>query len=396
MTRSRADVDVDERFREAGSTLASAAVEVPDVGVLDRRRRRRGRNRSVVTLFGVAVLAVALLARSAPWSDDTGVAPQHDAGTAVVAGPTTPPAAADLATGWERVVAPFGGGEASDLVVLGDALLAFVPGGPGLDPTTVWRSPDRGLTWTPVGAIEAQYVGSPAATASAVVVVGLDWRGANAVWASADGAEWHRVLGDAVVVSDVARTPGGFVAIGSNAPDGAGRMQLWSSPDGVTWDQLAPTGADGQLPHGTGRIAIGDHGWVFVGLLDQGVWRSPDGAVWTHVADLDEPFTWDLDAADGFVAVGSTGAWHSSDGLRWTELAGAGSDVRAVARGPAGAVAVTGDGAIASVDLAAWIDLPAVAGRGVAVSGATFVVVGIDAWRWTEPAATPVEATVPD
>ena len=113
----------------------------------------------------------------------------------------------------------------------------------------------------------------------------------NDIWSSPDGVGWDQILPAApwrprnlagcVVYRDRIWLMGGF--------DGARTLSdIWSSPDGRHWDQVAaevPWGARGAL----GCIVFGDRIWVIGGVNWErkdhyaDVWSSSDGTAWEQV-----------------------------------------------------------------------------------------------------------------
>jgi hypothetical protein len=116
----------------------------------------------------------------------------------------------------------------------------------------LWQSTD-GLMWTrirPVGAFMPQ-----ASFMTRIVGVETGWVAVGsagvraAIWTSADGRTWELVDPDAAglgkgVVSDVAITPDGLVAVGT-VDDAAGTHDgaIWVSKDGTTWVRTAENDA---------------------------------------------------------------------------------------------------------------------------------------------------------
>lgn len=201
-----------------------------------------------------------------------------------------------------------------------------------------------------------------------------------AVWVSADGLVWSRVVDPDGLTADgwqtmnaVATGGPGLVAVGTSAPglhkDDAA---VWTSTDGLRWILVPDDSGDfsGAGDHhmadvvagGPGLVAVGSVGSVDTGVA--AVWTSQDGLAWTRVAHSDEVFGGDkwqfmasVTVSDvGLVAVGgdSSGGdldaavWTSLDGLVWSRvvdtdgiLAGSGDQAMAsVTVGGPGLVAV--------------------------------------------------------
>src|SRR5262249_5451689 len=127
----------------------------------------------------------------------------------------------------------------------------------------VLTSPDGGRTWQ--SAVLHAPRGNATAGAVPVMVAGGGGRwlalGPDAVWTSTDGRSWQLGPGIAPLVSGdrvlaVARTGGGYVAVGKNLhPHGPGIVRtpvLWVSADGLTWRRLAGSQLD--LPARKARV----------------------------------------------------------------------------------------------------------------------------------------------
>jgi hypothetical protein len=165
--------------------------------------------------------------------------------------------------------------------------------------------------------------------------------------------QWSRsVLPNGSQVFDVVATDTGYVAVGFaeriQGEDILDTGAVWTSPDGVTWNQIAEdaaTFADAYLT----AITETDQGLVAVGALAQdtgfGVWTSPDGNSWTkRVVDTSFPgpmILWDVtEGTPGVLAAGDTGLWLSPDGVTWQDVADPDFRVRSLAPRGDGFVAV--------------------------------------------------------
>ncbi len=129
----------------------------------------------------------------------------------------------------------------------------------------VLMSPDGGRTWRP--AVLRAQPGGPAAGPGAVplMVAGGPGRwlavGPDATWLSPDGRSWRLGPGIAPLaagdrVQALARTGGGFVAVGENVrllgAHVARTPVLWMSANGLTWQRQGPSQLG--LPAGKGRV----------------------------------------------------------------------------------------------------------------------------------------------
>ncbi len=219
------------------------------------------------------------------------------------------------------------------------------------------------------------------------VSVGADPAGNGtdaAVWHSADGKSWLRVVDDAFlelgpqVLNSVAeRGPG--AALYAAGWDDAGAM-VWASPDGFTWARIgsdafeAPTGVvriEDLAPLGTRDLVAVGHGpsSSTVWLTSNGAWsRHEDDGRWTPNSTSGGMMAVTR-SLSGLVSVGATFApetgtraavWTSVDGTSWTAIEspafGGGSSVvmlDVAAAGP-GIVAVGLDDAAGDNDAAVW------------------------------------------
>lgn len=178
----------------------------------------------------------------------------------------------------------------------------------------------------------------------------------NEIWRSANGIDWTRVAtsgpifsprdGHCVVVfQNKLWVIGGWDnAIGSGGTET--RMNdVWSSSDGVTWTKHDPAGAVIFAPRVSHEVVVfANKLWVIAGNLQNGansgdVWSSPDGVTWTEVAAnvLVLPrnshrvieFAGEMwltgggaDAGDG-TETGLSDVLRSADGITWFQVGSA-------------------------------------------------------------------------
>lgn len=173
---------------------------------------------------------------------------------------------------------------------------------------------------------------------AAIGYVPPDWHPTG--WTSEDGSSWIlRPIEDTAFTFPIALARGGadgtLVAVGRSGS----RPVAWTSPDGVIWTrQEVPTlGTDGTAERMTSVVA-GPNGFVAGGsvgpeLFDRRArfWTSPDGVTWTPVPDDPAGFA-DAEvrsiavlANGGLVAVGVVGpAQHPTGSVAWVSSDGSG------------------------------------------------------------------------
>ena len=151
-----------------------------------------------------------------------------------------------------------------------------------------------------------------------------------AVWVSDDGRDWARVPHDEAIFGgkgrqemfDIAASDDRLVIVGFDeegpAAGGSDDIAVWTSADGSEWTQQTFGGGE--------MLAVAGTADGFVGVGHRGLWNSPDGLSWERVApgDLQNAVVLGIAATPGgFVAVGSDprekpGAWMSTHGVGWT------------------------------------------------------------------------------
>jgi hypothetical protein len=260
----------------------------------------------------LAVALVVAVAGCTPTSGSTKTPPLDEPPSASVA-PSEEPA-------WSRArLAPPDGGAAPNFLVAGPDRLVAVGANGG--PATAWTSSD-GATWTrtPSGDLDRADIRDIRSGGPGFIATGSDGpEGANGketIWTSEDGVSWNRlpddpVFGDTLFISAVAPGGPGLVAVGS-------WMGAWYSSDGSTWERASVPpvppevypGDDGKTPQiyltdvadRGGRLVA--TGWAM--LTDDGngdhpvvvVWTSRDGRSWTDVPTPADVFPPDSSISD--------------------------------------------------------------------------------------------------
>ena len=179
------------------------------------------------------------------------------------------------------------------------------------------------------------------------------------------GVMWARasrlpVVREYSVVVAVAPMGEGFVAFSIDG-EGVQNTDLWHSPDGRTWESVAPRGDPvygvvGVVAVGGRLLAFGNIGGITE--IRAAFWTSEDGVTWRRAqADFDGAQVIDVAAGDdGFVAVGGA-IWTSTSGETWTRVTDSGqfegAFLWAITRGGPGFVAV-GWRPNPEPDLAVW------------------------------------------
>ncbi|HEX2626464.1 MAG TPA: hypothetical protein VHL56_06125 [Candidatus Limnocylindrales bacterium] len=234
-----------------------------------------------------------------------------------------------------------------------------------------------------------------AATLLAVVVAGCGQSTASPAAAAVLGIDWGRVAsverpqvyeetvapsyvgkhpilriaGQAMMTDLIARSAGGFAAIGYVPPDW--HPTAWTSDDGSTWTLRAVSDTPFTFPVSLARgsdgalVAVGRSGSAPV------AWTSPDGVTWTPhevpVLGTDrtaERMTSVFATATGFVAGGSVGPelldrharfWTSPDGATWTPVP---DDAAAFANSEVRSIAVLANGGLVAVGVVGSFQQP--------------------------------------
>ena len=171
------------------------------------------------------------------------------------------------------------------------------------------------------------------------------------VWCSSDGKGWklvqktaawkHSDLSMAVTFKDKMWFMGGW--FDGRLPDHSSSNQVWSSTDGVTWDQV--TDDAGWTPRvAAGLVNFKGKMWILGGIEDyyfgdknsikNDVWSSSDGKNWTqvtknaewsprayHQAVVFDNKMWVLGGGNYVPEYHSNNdVWSSEDGVHWTQV----------------------------------------------------------------------------
>jgi hypothetical protein len=240
-----------------------------------------------------------------------------------------------------------GGQEMESVVAAGPGLVAVgrTEDASQVGRPAVWTSTDGrrwalSITGTDVArgsGAEAMHTvasGAPGLVAAGRAHNGSDWDGA--VWTSADGLTWNRVphhedtFGgpDYQWMSSVIAGGPGFVIVGWEGTTDQSVAAVWTSADGLTWNRVLP---DEAVFGGPGRtwmnaVVAGGPGLVAVGFSDDGedgsptraaAWTSEDGLTWTRVPHDEAAFGGPGDQTMSSVVLGGPGlvAVGSADGM---------------------------------------------------------------------------------
>jgi hypothetical protein len=293
---------------------------------------------------------------------------------------------------------PLDGAEMRGLVRFGDGLVAAgVGGGDAMAWTSPDGNDWTRVTSAALGGEGDQGIRGLAVWDSTLVAVGWDNAtedGKGAVWTSMNGTDWvqasdpQNALGGAGgqrVHSVVAGGPG-LVAVGDTRirPDWDG--EIWVSTDGDVWERLEVAGLSGAGEQLLNVVASGPDGLVAAGFdsaggegRDAAVWTSPDGLTWNQVSDrsvLGGPNNQEIHGlakvGTGWVAGGWTHAtgdqdaaiWASEDGAIWLprddpDLAGAGAQqVETLTTSESSVIAIGGETDGDGTDGVVWVGEP--------------------------------------
>jgi PKD repeat protein len=175
----------------------------------------------------------------------------------------------------------------------------------GSDTNDVWRSTDKGVSWTQMTAHSEwsrrfEHTSVVVPDGSIVLMGGTDWNSPypydkNDVWRSMDkGATWTQMTAHAEWAArfghtSVALPDGSIVIMGGSAYSDGKKNDVWRSADnGVSWTQMTASAEwSPRLMHTS--VVMPDGSIVLMGGSELGlkndVWRSTDnGATWTQMA----------------------------------------------------------------------------------------------------------------
>jgi hypothetical protein len=217
------------------------------------------------------------------------------------------------------------------------------PGAPESDPDSglrrqLWTSPD-GETWDRIGGrkLDGCCLFGLALAPSGAILIGWgdgDYERGRGPYVSDDGREWTLLKPtafgvDSLYVEHIQSTASGVALAGWPCVPGHCDARVWTSTDGVTWDQVA-----GEVPGDANVRAIATDGRRRVAALTRCPGYSCPTDLW--VSDGDGPWTLGLElpgvdnitvafTGSAFVAIGAGDhgfvQMASVDGSTWTELA---------------------------------------------------------------------------
>lgn len=175
----------------------------------------------------------------------------------------------------------------------------------------------------------------------------------NQVWSSVDGVSWQQVTDDVPWANRATQYVlafnnrlwllGGQQIFESGVPPApvVAYNDVWSSGDGANW--VLETDSAAWSPRGMimGAVVFGGAMWVIGGGLydvrtfNNDVWSSPDGVNWSQIAPqapwppkqfhnitVFDNKMWVMAGGDPVDQGGSSDVWYSTDGSQWTQLLG--------------------------------------------------------------------------
>ena len=170
--------------------------------------------------------------------------------------------------------------------------------------------------------------------------------GVSEVWKSADGANWSAATTTAAFgarwghTSLINGSPTSMWVIGGRSSSSAYLNDVWSSPDGVTWNQTTAA-ANFSYRENHASVLFNGKMWVIGGgdasNLFNDVWSSADGIIWSQVLANGSASSAHFSARAGHTCAVFNGAiwlvggwdgttdkndvWTSIDGANWNEVA---------------------------------------------------------------------------
>jgi hypothetical protein len=171
------------------------------------------------------------------------------------------------------------------------------------------------------GSASAPSPANTALTAASLTIQRIDWHPGGSLFRASD-------------VRIIVPSGGKLFAVGDlSEPGGTYRATVWSSTDGLTWNQTTRLDTFSNDPSIIFAAVPDGHGGLIAVVMSASgrrtIWHSPDGSTWT-AADLGDTDAEPLQlATDGRTAVATgvgpggsqTYAWSSTDGLDWTRTA---------------------------------------------------------------------------
>jgi len=246
---------------------------------------------------------------------------------------------------WSSTVGDIWSKHSLSAAVPGASVLAMVPFKSRLwalgDEMQLWSSAN-GMDWTqethttPAVSSLAQML---ARSDRLVLIAGWQYSAPNyyrQVWQSTDGKSWslltNAVPFSATNLNQVIELNGTLLAFAGND---ANEMtpEVWSSSDGASWTQIVANAPYGPrlgyrvVVHNNLVYVIGGYSSMSTSTMANDVWSSPDGVVWTQVASDDtlpkRTFGAGLSVAGNLClypgSVSLHDVWCSSDGRTWQQ-----------------------------------------------------------------------------
>ena len=220
----------------------------------------------------------------------------------------------------------------------------------GVGTRQVWRSVN-GVDWVQVGgATPLPLIAFTASTAATVFNDKMWFVVGGQSFSSTDGITWAAESAVGAIDGTFSREYASLIPYNNKlwyiagarvlAPTNrVGTNDVWSSPDGITWTQVAPT-SPFAARHQQAAFVLNNRLWIFGGQRFNGTtagpppkdaWSTTDGVTWTQQALTTEiDFSWLMGVvqqADRVTLIGgilrsySNQAWQTTNGESWTQLA---------------------------------------------------------------------------